>query len=103
VDDIVVGDDVTIYGYGVRPDTILARKVLVHRRLVAMDGIIVSVATGELTVTGATGNTRVLMSDLTALSGDVPATGLAVHVTGYLRGDGVILATAVRVGKKRAA
>jgi hypothetical protein len=46
----------------------------------------------------------VLVSSSTVINGGTSsamAVGMSVHVTGYRRGDGVILATRVRVGKSR--
>lgn len=102
--DLVVGDDVSADGYRVSPTTIVARKIAVHRRLEALDGTVTTVNPDGFTVATSAGSTRVITSDSTvyagAMSGGV-AVGEHVHVSGYHRGDGVILATHVRVDSKR--
>ncbi|HEX6507610.1 MAG TPA: DUF5666 domain-containing protein [Chloroflexota bacterium] len=100
ISDIVAGDDVTAYGYGLAANTILCRKVLVHRRLLAVDGAVASVSGQSFVFTAADGPHTVLVSESTVVSGPagtVLAAGMRVHVTGYLRGDGVILATRVKI------
>jgi hypothetical protein len=54
-------------------------------------------------LTSSEGSNRVILSSSTVVTGgttDDITSGAPVHVTGYLRGDGVILATRVRIGKK---
>jgi len=102
--DVVVGDDVSIYGYQAGSGTILARKVLVHRRLVGMDGTVQSTGPDGFSLQAADGPHEVIVSSATIFSGGTSAdlaAGASVHVTGYLRGDGAILAIRVRLGKKR--
>jgi hypothetical protein len=100
--DVVVGDDVTVYGYEGQK-VVLARKVLVHRRLVGTDGTVSSLSAGGFVLDAADGPHQVLLSDGTVITGGTTqdlAVGMTVHVTGYLRGDGSILATRLRLGKK---
>jgi hypothetical protein len=92
--DIVIGDDVTVEGYQGK-DVVLARKLLVHRRLVGIDGVVQTTSATGFTMIAQTGTVQVLVGQDTQLSG-VVAVGGTVHVTGYRRGDGVILATRVR-------
>jgi hypothetical protein len=102
--DVVAGDDVTVYGYGVRGNEIMARKILVHRRLMGVDGTIASLTDDGFVLTASDGSDRVILSPTTLITGGTTAdlvAGAAVHVTGYRRGDGVLLATRVRMGKKR--
>lgn len=101
--DLVVGDDVTVYGYSVGSGTVLARKILLHRKLTALDGTVASLTSDGFMLTSSEGSNRVILSSSTVITGgttDDITSGAAVHVTGYLRGDGVILATRVRIGKK---
>jgi hypothetical protein len=51
-----------------------------------------------LTLTTSAGTVHVLVRADTQVTGSV-SIGLTIHVTGYRRGDGVILATRVRPGK----
>lgn len=99
--DVVVGDDVTVYGYRVGSASLIARKMLVHRRRIGIDGVISSVSGDGLSLTTGSGTVQVLTSPATTMTGSPPTVGLPVHVSGYLRGDGAVLATSVRVGKKR--
>lgn len=101
--DLVVGDDVTVYGYRLRADTMLVRKVLVHRKLVGLDGTVNSPRSDGFTLTAADGTHRVVMGVDTIITGGVAGdvvAGAVVHVAGYLRGDGVVLATRLRIVKK---
>jgi hypothetical protein len=95
--DLVVGDDLTVEGYAAK-DATLARKLLVHRPLVGLDGVVQATGSGGLTLSSVTGTVRVVVGPNTQVSGSV-STGSRVHVTGYRRGDGVILATKIRGGK----
>lgn len=97
VSDVAVGDDVTVAGY-IGRTAILARFVQVHRPLIGLTGVVQSMGTGGLTLNSSTGVVRVTIGPTTELIGTI-ALGLTVHVTGYRRGDGVILATRIRVGK----
>jgi hypothetical protein len=92
--DVVVGDDATAEGYTVR-DGILVRKLMVHRPLVGLDGTVAALGAGGLTLLTPAGSVRVAIGTDTQVTG-APAVGMAIHVTGYRRGDGVILATRVR-------
>ena len=99
--DIVPGDDVTVDGYTIRGG-MLARTIAVHRRLLGVSGTIESLTTGGFTLEAVDGAHDVLVFSTTTFTGftssaDIVA-GAVVHVTGYLRGDGVILATRVRRG-----
>jgi hypothetical protein len=101
VSDIVPGDDVTIDGYTIRGG-LLARAIAVHRRLLGLTGTIAALTSGGFTLDTADGRHGVLVFTTTIFTGftgpgDVVA-GITVHVTGYLRGDGVVLATRVRKG-----
>lgn len=100
--DVVVGDDVTVYGYSLGTAVVLARKITVHRRLAGFDGTVASVTQDGFVLQTPGGDHLVILSDSTIVSGiTLPVTvGLPVHVTGYLRGDGAILATRIRAGKK---
>jgi hypothetical protein len=100
--DIVVGDDITVYGYSLSGGAMVARKIAVHRRLLALDGIVASITDQSFVLTAADGSHTVLVTSATAVlgpAGAVLAAGMKVHVTGYLRGDGTILATRVRIVK----
>jgi hypothetical protein len=100
--DIVSGDDVTVYGYALSGGTIVARTITVHRRLLAVDGTVATITDQSFVLTAADGPHTVLISGATAVLGPVGtvlAAGMKVHVTGYLRGDGIILATRVRIVK----
>jgi hypothetical protein len=68
-----------------------------------VDGTVASQTVDGFMLDAADGPHRVLVSGSTVFTGmptSGPTPGLAVHVTGYLRGDGSILATRVRAGKK---
>lgn len=100
--DLVSGDDITVEGYILTPALILARKVLVHRRLLGETGQVTAVATDGFTLQGADGPHPVIPSAATVWTGTSLAAlsvGLTVHVTAYLRGDGALLATRIRLGK----
>jgi RNase P/RNase MRP subunit p29 len=100
--DIVTGDDVTVFGYALSGGTIVARKIAVHRRLLGLDGVVASVTGQSFVLTAADGPHTVLVSATTVVSGTagtVLAAGMKVHVTGYLRGDGTILATRLHILK----
>jgi hypothetical protein len=100
--DIVVGDDVTAYGYTLKGNVILARKVSVHRRLLGLDGIVASVNDASFDLTASDGSHTVFVNGTTLIfgvAGTTLAPGMKVHVTGYLRGDAVVLATRVRILK----
>lgn len=102
--DIVVGDDVTIYGYGDGPGLVLARKVSVHRKLAGLAGQVASLTSDGFVLNAADGPHRVIISPATIFTGGSSAdvkVGMSVHVAGYRRGDGVILATRVRLKAKR--
>ncbi len=100
--DLVVGDDVTIYGYTVAHHRVLLRKLVVHRRLTALQGTVGSFTAQSLILDAPDGPHHVLLSDSTSFTdgavSDIVA-GITLHVTGYLRGDGVVLATRVRFVK----
>lgn len=100
--DVVIGDDVTVYGYSVGPASVLARKITVHRRITGLDGAVSALTANGFVLHTPGGDRGVILSPSTIVSGIVlPLTiGVSVHVTGYLRGDGVILATRLRAGKK---
>ena len=94
--DVVVGDDVTVYGYRTAGG-VLARELLIHRARITLTGTISQItATGFSMAVAGTSYTVVVTAD-TALSGSVPVLGSAVHVRGYRRGDGTILAASVQV------
>jgi hypothetical protein len=100
--DIVVGDDVTAYGYALSGGAIVARKITVHRRLLGLDGTVGSITGQSFVLTATDGPHTVLVSFTTVVIGTaatVLATGMKVRVTGYLRGDATILATRVRIVK----
>lgn len=99
--DLVVGDDVSVYGFHLPHSTILARKITVHRRIATLDGVIASLTDDGFTVQAADGVHRVITSTETIqTSGNAPAVAQTVHVTGYLRGDDVLLATRIRIVSK---
>jgi hypothetical protein len=102
--DLVVGDDVTVYGYDGGGELVLARKVLVHRHIVGMDGTVAALTANGFTLQASDGPHPVILSATTIYTnltaGSIVA-GMAIHVTGYLRGDGSILATRVRAGKHK--
>lgn len=95
--DVVPGDTVTVEGYQGN-GVVLLRKLLVHRPLVGLSGVVQAIGSDGLTLSGSVGVTHVLVGPETQVTGTV-ATGVTVHVTGYRRGDGVIVATRIRVGK----
>lgn len=97
VTDLVVGDDVTVTGYAGK-DVVLARKLQVHRALVGLDGTVQSTGSSGITLSSSTGTIRVVVGPDTQVSGNITI-GATIHVTGYRRGDGVILATRIRAGK----
>jgi hypothetical protein len=99
--DVVPGDAVTVYGYALAQSTVLVRKIDVHRKLEALDGTIAAVNPDGFVLQSADGQHRVITSASTLFSGISTAVvqGLSVHVTGYRRGDGVVLATRVRILK----
>jgi hypothetical protein len=100
--DVVPGDDVTVEGYTIRGG-VLARAIAVHRRLVGLSGTIAALTSGGFTLNAVDGQHSVLVFTTTIFTGftgpSEVVVGVAVHVTGYMRGDGVILATRVREGK----
>ncbi len=101
---IVSGDDVTVYGYDGGHGIVLARKILVHRRIAGMDGTVASLTPGGFILTAADGPHAVILTSTTVFTGLTPTTimvGMVVHVTGYRRGDGSVLATRVRIGKAK--
>jgi hypothetical protein len=100
--DLVIGDDVTVYGYVLSGGTIVARRVAVHRRLLGEDGIVATISGQSFVLTAIDGAHTVVVSPSTLVigtAGTVLASGMKVHVTGYLRGDSTILATRVRILK----
>ena len=100
--DIVVGDDVTVYGYALNGGVVVARKVSVHRRLLGLDGIVTSITDASFDLAASDGSHTVVVSSATqvfGVAGTTLASGMKVHVTGYLRGDAVVLATRVRILK----
>jgi hypothetical protein len=101
LDDIVPGDSVTVYGYSLAQSTVLVRKIQVHRKLKTLDGTVAALNPDGFVLQSADGQHRVITSVSTVLSGvgTTVAVGQSVHVTGYLRGDGVVLATRVRIVK----
>jgi len=98
--DVVHGDDATVYGYSLRTG-IIARKIDVHRRLTGLDGTVTAVTPSGFTVSAVDGAHHVLTGSPTVYIGSLTAVsvGMDVHVTGYLRGDGSVLATRVRLLK----
>jgi Domain of unknown function (DUF5666) len=99
---LVTGDDITVYGYDTLPGKMIARKVVVHRRIAALSGQISSLTDLGFVLSAADGQHEVILSDATVwtrISRAALAVGLTVHVTGYLRGDGSVIATRVRLGK----
>jgi hypothetical protein len=100
--DLVTGDDITVTGYSTGEGRMLARSLLVHRKLAGLDGMIASIETDGFQFNAADGPHHAIVSNTTVYTGgtrDTVAVGLSVHVTGYLRGDGAILATRVRFAK----
>jgi hypothetical protein len=99
--DIVVGDDVTVYGYSA--STVLARKILVHRKRLTVSGTVEALTADGLTLQAVDGPHHILVSSATVLiaaAGQQIAVGMVVRVTGYLRGDGVILAIRITITSK---
>jgi hypothetical protein len=95
--DLVIGDDVTVTGYAGK-DVILARTLQVHRPLVGLDGVVQASGSGGITLNTTSGIVHVAVGPETQVTGNV-VLGSKVHVTGYRRGDGVVLATRIRAGK----
>jgi hypothetical protein len=98
--DIVAGDDVTVSGYVANGNVLLARRIAVHRKLTGFDATVAAVTGPTLTVTAANASRTVFLSGSTIITGPagaVVSAGMKVHITGYLRGDGVVLATRVRI------
>jgi hypothetical protein len=98
--DVVVGDDVTVYGY--RGVAVLARKLLVHRNRTSASGTVAALTPDGFTLAAADGTHRVIVSRVSVVvspTGQTLAVGAVVRVSGYLRGDGVILATRITVKK----
>jgi hypothetical protein len=100
--DLVAGDDVTVYGY--MATTLLARKVLVHRPRLTLSGTVGTLTSDGFSVTAADGPHHVIVGSATVVvvraAGQQIVVGEAVRVTGYLRGDGVILATRITITSK---
>jgi hypothetical protein len=102
--DVVVGDEVTVAGYVGGSQTIFAHKISVHRKLMGLDGTLSALNTGGFNIKAADGEHSVLLEPSTIITGGSASdltVGAGVHVTGYLRGDGLILATRVRLVKKK--
>jgi hypothetical protein len=102
--DVVIGDNITVHGYSGGAQLVFARKILVHRRLLALDGKIASLNAGGFVFSASDGDHTVLLNPDTIYTGGTSAdlvVGASVHVTGYLRGDGTILATRIRLAKKK--
>jgi hypothetical protein len=100
---LVPGDDVTVLGYRSGRGSVIARKVSVHRKLVGLDGFVSGMGEGTFSLTLSSGSVvQVQLGPATEITGGAVAAGMDVHVTGYRRGDGVVLATRVRVGKRHA-
>jgi hypothetical protein len=98
--DLVAGDDLTVYGYRSGQGWVIARKLEVHRKLVGLDGFVSAIEPQGFALTLTGGSVVHVRTDATTQeSGGVVVVGLNVHVTGYRRGDGVVLATRVKVGK----
>ncbi|MGI8824278.1 MAG: DUF5666 domain-containing protein [Chloroflexota bacterium] len=100
--DVVRGDDVSVSGYRISVSTVVARKISVHRRVKSIQGTVASLTTDGFVLTTSVGSIRVIESTTTSVTGGSSVTlvvAAAVHVTGYLRGDGVILATRIRLLK----
>jgi cytoskeletal protein CcmA (bactofilin family) len=103
--DLVAHDDVTVYGYSGRPGIIFARKLSVHRKLLGFTGSVESATSNSFELSAADGLHRVLLGPAVSFSGgsvDDITTGRNLHVTGYLRGDGSVIATRItfKKGKK---
>jgi hypothetical protein len=102
VSDVVAGDDVTVYGY--KGTSILARKLMVHRKRVTVSGKVDAMTSGGFTLTAVDGAHQVILSSSTvvvgATAGQQIAVGNSVRVSGYLRGDGVILARRITITGK---
>lgn len=98
--DVVVGDDVTVVGYAFGAGTILARTLDVHRTRLTVTGTISALTTRGFSLTGANGDTQVVTNAATQVAvGVTVQVGAVVKVSGYLRGDGVLLAGEIRPGK----
>jgi len=103
--DLVAGDDVTVYGYNGGPGVVFARKILVHRARIGLDGTVSAVSADGFVLDTGDGSHQVIITSSTVITGAASSTiqvGMSVHVSGYLRGDGAILATSVRIRKVRA-
>lgn len=102
--DLVVHDDVTVYGYSGGPGIVFARKVSVHRKLVGLTGTVESVTSGSFALAAADGSHRILFGTSVIFSGGSVSditTGKSLHVTGYRRGDESILATRITFKKSK--
>jgi hypothetical protein len=99
--DVVSGDDATVYGYSLTANTLLVHKISVHRKLVGVDGTVSSLTVNGFLLHASDGDHRIVAASSTPVTGiaTTVSAGANVHVTGYLRGDGVILATRIRVKK----
>jgi hypothetical protein len=103
--DLVAGDDVTVYGYNGGPGVVFARKISVHRARIGLDGTVSAVSADGFLLDAGDGSHRVMITSSTVITGGATSTiqvGMLVHVSGYRRGDGAILATSVRIRKGRA-
>lgn len=98
--DVVPGDSVTAYGYVTAGD-VLVRKLEVHRRIVGVEGSVSALTPDGFLLVTSDGVQRVIVSPGLPVSGTVQSIGVGVrvHVSGYRRGDGVILATRLRTLK----
>jgi hypothetical protein len=99
--DLVPGDDVTASALQLAGNSLLIRKLDLHRKSVIVDGTVVSLTADGFVVNAGSQQVRVITPPGTRLSGSStqPQAGLTVHVSGYLRGDGVVEASRVRLGK----
>jgi hypothetical protein len=98
---VVSGDDITVDGYALAGQIVLGRKILVHRARVGIEGVVATVEPDGFVLQAVDGGHRVIAGPATVYTGTQVSlsAGLRVHVSGYLRGDGVILASSVRVEK----
>ena len=99
---VVVGDDVTVYGY--KGTSVLARKLVVHRKRSSLSGTVISLTSDGFTLTAADGQHRVIVSASTVVSlpaDQTLAAGSTVRASGYLRGDGALLATRITVKRNK--
>lgn len=103
IDDLVLGDDITLHGYLLAHNVVLVRSIDLHRRLAAFDGTAASLTPDGFILQAAGGTARVIVSASTLISGIAPSVtaGATVHVTGYVRGDGVIEATRIKIEKPK--